>query len=80
VVVRSSILIALLSLFSVTATAEAFDWAPQFNIGDSFPIFSLVDQDNLFQTNDVQTNNVQTSVLVNGENGYLIQFNRSVVW
>jgi len=40
----------------------------------------LVDQDNLFQTNDVQTNNVQTSVLVNGENGYLIQFNRSVVW
>jgi hypothetical protein len=70
VVVRSSILIALLSLFSLTVTAETFSWAPEFNVGDSFPEFSRVDQDD----------NDQTNALVTGENGYLIQFNRSVVW
>jgi len=70
VVIRSSILIALLSLFSVTATAEVFAWAPEYQPGDVFPTFSMVDQDNNVQTNDI----------VAGKNGYLIQFNRSVVW
>ena len=69
-IVRSSILIALLSLFSLAALAEKFDWAPEFNVGDTFPTFSMADQDNNVQTND----------RIAGENGYLVQFNRSVVW
>lgn len=68
--VRSTVLIALLSLVSLTATAETFSWAPEFNVGDTFPTFSMVDQDS----------NVQTHDLVTGDNGYLIVFNRSVVW
>jgi hypothetical protein len=70
VVVRSYILIALLSLFSLTASAETFDWAPEFNVGDAFPSFSMVDQDSNVQTND----------RITGDSGYLVQFNRSVVW
>tara|TARA_R110002072_G_scaffold7773_7_gene41626 strand:+ start:38658 stop:38897 length:240 start_codon:yes stop_codon:yes gene_type:complete len=57
-------------LFSPLAISEEFDWAPSINPGDTFPAFSLGDQDGLEQTN----------ASISGENGYLIQFNRSVVW
>lgn len=47
-----------------------FEWAPEFNVGDAFPEFALRDQNG----------ESQSSKTLQGDNGYLIQFNRSVVW
>lgn len=65
-----SITLVLTILFSSTVLAEEFVWAPDINPGDVFPTFSLSDQDGVKHSNGS----------LGGENGYLIQFNRSVVW
>lgn len=65
-----SITLFLTILFSSTVLAEEFVWAPGFNPGDDFPTFALSDQDGITHSSDS----------LSGDNGYLIQFNRSVVW
>ena len=47
-----------------------FEWATEYSVGETFPAFALNDQ------NGEQ----QTSQSLSGEKGYLILFNRSVVW
>ena len=65
-----SISLLMTILLSNTVLAEEFVWAPGFNPGDDFPTFSLSDQDGATHSSDS----------LGGDNGYLIQFNRSVVW
>lgn len=67
----SSIGIGLMLLvLSNISTAESFTWAADFEVGDQFPNATLLDH-----------NNRQVSLEgFGGEKGYLIAFNRSVVW
>lgn len=75
---RTLVIICLSLAWLAPAYAESqkdpqemtFEWAPEFEVGHTFPDFTMLDQDG----------NTYTSSDVSGANGYLIQFNRSVVW
>jgi hypothetical protein len=47
-----------------------FEWATKYNVGDTFPGFTLNDQNG----------DAQTAESLSGDKGFLISFNRSVVW
>lgn len=64
-------LMALMLLQAAIVNAETnFVFAPEFNVGDAFPDQTLKDQDG----------NAVTISTSSGSKGYLIAFNRSVVW
>ena len=65
-------IVSLLWLMPAQAEPDAnsFEWAPEFNVGDTFPDFSLRDQNG----------EAQNAASLSGDKGYLISFNRSVVW
>lgn len=57
-------------MLCLSAQASEFEWATDFTVGDPFPDSDLI-----------STTGKKTSVAsLAGVNGYLIQFNRSVVW
>jgi cytochrome oxidase Cu insertion factor (SCO1/SenC/PrrC family) len=65
----------LVSLLPLGALAQStsqtdFAWAPHFNTGDRFPAANLTDH----------TGQAVNLADLSGERGYLIAFNRSVVW
>lgn len=70
----SRLLFSLLMLSSlgcsVTATAQAYQWAPDFPVGSSIPVLEAPDQDG----------RVQTLETLAGPRGLALFFNRSFDW
>ena len=64
------LLIGLIFGWAGAAFGSEFEWATDINPGDKFPAFELSAQDG----------EPLSLASLGAENGYLIQFNRSVVW
>ena len=71
-IIRNLTIIAASFLLSAAAYAEdqSASWAAEFPVGSTMPAFKLADQ----------SKQAWHNVKLSGENGYLILFNRSVVW
>jgi len=67
---RTLITLVLLSSLSLSASAQDFDWAPDFPVGASIPVLEAPDQNG----------EVQTLATLTGEKGIVLVINRSFDW
>lgn len=67
---RTLITLVLLSGLSLSASAQDFDWAPDFPVGASIPVLEAPDQNG----------EVQTLATLTGEKGIVLVINRSFDW
>ena len=68
--ILQALCLVLATLVWTGASAQDFDWAPDYPVGATIPLLDAPDQDGQRQT-------LQT---LSGENGILLMFNRSFDW